>query len=193
MMGLGSRHAPESSLNYSGSTFLTRLLYTTIPSKAYKAKADKNVLLSLFQHWGSDLLQLFEQGMEVMLDNRRTKLFLVPVGCKGDWPALVQMGQLTRHFGHMAKKGGAQTKGICHLCAAGMEGVPWHEFGATASWHLHQDELPKAWHPNRPSPLLCLALNPDAPETFFKIDLFHTCHKGIFADLAASAAVTILD
>ena len=97
-----------------------------------------------------------------MLDNRRTKLFLVPVGCKGDWPAFVQMEQLMRHFGHMAKKGGAQIKSICHLCAAGMEGVPWHEFGVTASWHLYQDELPKlgtrTGHPRCSAWLLTLTL-----------------------------------
>ena len=155
LLGLGSRRGEQ--LNYLGSTFLTRLLYTTMPAKYYKKKK-KVILTSLFQHWSDDMLEMFETGAVVKIQKTRQRIFMVPLACKGDWPALIQMGQLNRHFGHVAKKGGRQINGICHLCSAGMDGFDWHDFGANASWHLNQEEIPKPWNERRPSPLLRLAM-----------------------------------
>ena len=183
VLGMGSTRAGE--LNFKGSTALTRILYTTIPSSTYKGKKGKTVLLDLFQHWAKDLQAMFDVGVRVNIDGCPQQLFMVPIACKGDWPALVQAGQLCRHFGNVAKRGGEQKNGMCHLCAAGLPGFDWHHFGATARWHLNADPVPEPW--KQRSPLLCLAMVPEFRERWFKIDLFHTCHKGCFCDLAASA------
>ncbi|CAE7252176.1 unnamed protein product, partial [Symbiodinium necroappetens] len=191
VMGMGSKRG--TGLNFMGSTYLTRLLYTTIAAKAYKGKTKGAVLQSLFNSWTRDLLETFNSGVRVQIDNRPTQVYLVMIACKGDWPALVQCGSLTRHFGHVARGVGNNTKGICHLCKAGMPGFSFSEFGATARWYADTEPPPLPWNANRPPKMLPLVMSPDCPEKWFKIDIFHTCHKGCFSDLVSSAAVLLRD
>eukprot|EP00439_Symbiodinium_sp_Y106_P022881 s866_g2.t2 len=191
VLGLGSRRAPD--LNFTGSTFKTRLLYTTMPAKTYgKQTKKKEIIQSLFEAWARDLMTLFTDGFDYeTADGKVSKLFAACVGCKGDWPALNLAGNLERHFGRVEKEKASSRKpcpGICHLCRAGMPKYPWHEYGPKAKWNLDRGEVPAPWKPNNKPPLLTLCLNPRSPESFFKIDCFHTLHKGCFADLAASAA-----
>ena len=189
ILGLGSRRA--SDLNFIGSTFKTRLLYTTMPASTYGKKAKKQkIIATLFEAWTRDLMTLFTDGFDYeTADGKASKLFAACVGCKGDWPALNLAGNLERHIGRVEKAdAGKPCPGICHLCRAGMPKYPWHEFGPQAKWNLDRAEVPAPWKPRNTPPLLTLCLNPCSPESFFKIDCFHTLHKGCFADLAASAA-----
>ena len=189
-LGLGSRRGDD--LNFSGSTFKTRLLYSTLPAKSYGAnKMKQRILMSLFENWANDLMALFTHGVEYTTSTGKvTKLYASCIGCKGDWPALKLAGSLTRHFGRAEKTSSGQQNGICHLCKAGMPGFGWHEYGPKASWNIDRAAVPLPWKPTQTSPLVRLAMDPTRPEQFLKIDSFHTLHKGCFADLASSAIVS---
>ena len=188
-MGAGSRRG--SDMNYTGPSMLTRMLFTTIGAKQLKMKKNskQQILNGLFQAWAQELRSLFEDGLLLKVNGRPTRIYLVPIASKGDWPALVQCGSLQRHFGHATKKGGQQKNGVCHLCKAGMQGMAWHDFGTNAEWYVTRHEAPLPWKVNDPPPLSALILNPVDPSSWFQVDLFHTCHKGVFSDLTASAAV----
>ena len=188
VIGLGSKRA--DGLNFLGSTFKTRLLYSTMPAKTH-SKQKNEILESLLDCWARDLETLFTEGVEYTKpDGTTSRIYGVCLACKGDWPALKLAGNLTRHFGRLQMKESAKAAGICHLCMAGVAGIPWHEHGPNAKWLLDKKDSPLPWKCKAPPPLLLLYKNPSFPQSFFKIDIFHTLHKGCFADLAASATVS---
>ena len=105
---------------------------------------------------------------------------------KGDWPALVKLGQITRHHGREAK----DSVGICHLCAAGQTNFDFNLFGYNDLVASRTDDLP--W--DTPSPLTAtIPQDRTKLPMFYKVDIFHTCHKGVMADLCANAIVTLFD
>ncbi|CAJ1373736.1 unnamed protein product [Effrenium voratum] len=103
---------------------------------------------------------------------------------KGDWPALCKLGQLTRHF-LRNKSGEGKMVGICHMCKAGQRDQAWHITDEQHMDTLHQDAgVP--W--TTPSPFTrIIPQDPDKKPEFYRVDLFHTLHKGVFGDVAANA------
>ena len=114
-------------------------------------------------------------------------LYLVPLAMKGDWPALVKCGELKRH--HLrdvsTKSSGA---GICHLCLGGQESIEWHDDSYNNMKRMRID-CPPPWS-NEPHLLRHLPVGEPYKHFFFRIDLFHTLHKGVFGDIAANAIAT---
>ena len=122
---------------------------------------------------------------QVCLKDVSTPLYVCCIGLKGDWPALTKLGNLVRHHGREAHvKDGL---GICHLCAAGQRGHDFHKFGYDEMLRSRTAELP--W--SKPSSLVSvIPQSPSKLEKFFKIDVFHSCHKGVMGDICANAIVT---
>lgn len=113
-------------------------------------------------------------------------LYFTLVGFKGDWPALVKLGHLNRHHGRDAK----ESAGICHLCRAGQPGFDFNEFSFESMLAARTGDLP--W--DVPSPLTSVVpQDPTQLPKFYKVDIFHTCHKGVMADLCANAIVALFD
>ncbi|CAK9112297.1 unnamed protein product [Durusdinium trenchii] len=158
--------------------------------KKGKKEANPKPLLRLVDHLATELRMLFEQGLDVHFEGALQRIWLVPIAFKGDWPALVKIGQLNRH--HLrdtpTKEGG---HGICHLCKGGMPSNAWHDvsFGNMTKM---RSELPMPWQ-REPGIVSNLALGDAYEHLFFRIDLFHTCHKGVMADAGANAVLALVD
>ena len=146
-----------------------------LTKKAYRLK-------KLVAALAKELQFLFTDGVEIDWHGRRLRVFFACLGMKGDWPALTKLGQLERH--HL--RDGAKQVGICHLCKAGMPNYPWHHSSFVELQRMHQD-TPIPW--TQPSSLLEVPQDWTRPETFYRIDVFHTFHKGIAGDLCANAIV----
>ena len=179
VLGAGSRRGDD--LNFSGSTYTNRMLYSVLKTSLYAKQ--KVVLYKLLQHWSDDWSQAFKDGISVRHNNIRVLLYPIVLGLKGDWAGLVKMGRLTRHFGRDAPLS-SSPPGVCHLCKAGQLGYPWHENDVNAAWLL--DPSPEASDPwATPSPLMSIPSGGGG--RFYLVDIFHTLHKGVYGDFAASA------
>ncbi|CAE7252654.1 unnamed protein product [Symbiodinium sp. CCMP2456] len=186
--GRGSRKSSSAStgINFTGSTYCTRFLYSVLLARTYARK--KKILYDLLEHWKEDLNDCYQNGIEIDGVPGLSKVWPVVINCKGDWPALTKAGRLTRHHLRDAPVSDSPP-GICHLCRAGQKNFPWNEFGSKARW-LHADN-PLPW--TVASPLAQLPQDRGNIAGFYCIDLFHAAHKGVFGDYAASAMVTLMD
>ena len=183
ILSKGSRRAAD--LNTGGSTYLTRALYSVLRVQLYSKK--KQVLYKLLESWADDWHSAFFDGIEITVSKRVHRLYPIVLGLKGDWQGLIKIGRLTRHFLRDAPLN-PHPVGVCHLCQAGRVGFPWHHNDVDAAWLADVDpegDLP--WL--QPSPLLKIP-HSSGPQ-FFLIDIFHTLHKGIYGDFAASALVPV--
>ena len=106
------------------------------------------------------------------------------LGVKGDMPFLAKSGNLVRHWLRAARKdNAADPAGVCWLCMAGKAGVPFEDFNQNCLWSVTPATSPwcerpvllRLWHPE------------NAPEAFFKPDIWHNFHGGAGADFIASA------
>lgn len=136
---------------------------------------------SIFIKWGYFGAKLGVQ-YEVLLNGIPTDLHICVLGLKGDWPALTKLGCLTRHHGREASvKDGA---GICHLCLAGQRGHEFHIFDYTK---MKASRAPD-WPWTKPSSLTTvIPQSPTQLDRFYKVDVFHTGHKGVMGDICANA------
>ena len=183
VMGKGSSRSAE--LNFCGSTYLTRILWSVMQARLY-AKS-KLPLYALLQVLAQECTDAFNNGLDITLNQRTHRIRLVVLGLKGDWPALTKLGRLTRHHLRDAPKA-ENPPGICHLCLAGQSLFPWHVCSPDAAWleTIGADPLP--W--TIPSPLANIPQDKSDRASFYLIDLFHTVHKGVFCDIAGSAIVS---
>ena len=168
-------------LNMDGSTYKTRMLYTIMRKKSYGKKSE--VLLKLIQSWAADHAAALE-GVHVMYEDTMVSLKLIPMGLKSDWAAMAKLGQLGRSFYHDSIPFG---KGICHLCLGNTETC--HEW-TTETWKTTMGDCyypPWSVEPELVQ-WLCAAYENDWEKAaFFRLDLFHICHKDTMAELAGSA------
>ena len=185
--GTSKRKATETvpGVNYLGKSLVTRMLYSVMLARVYSGKKMKNKpLLKLVEHLALELRSAFYEGIPVNLTTACERVYLVPIGMKGDWAALVKCGQLVRH--HLrdvsAKKSGA---GICHLCLGGQESHNWFDISYD-NMEKMRDGAPPPWS-HEPAIVRHLPLGDPYKHHFFRIDVFHTLHKGVFGDIAANA------
>ena len=195
LLGKGTRKRKSTALipglNFKGKSLCTRLVYSVMMAHCYsgkKCKTKNYPLLKLVEHLSLELRQLFDNGVVVTFGGLSQKIWLVPIAFKGDWPALVKIGQLNRHhlrdttateFGH----------GICHLCQGGREGHKWNDVSLGNMTRMRMD-MPQPWQ-CEPALIRNLPMGDASYKPmFFKVDIFHTCHKGVMADAAANAIVS---
>ena len=162
-------------VNYVGHTFATRFVSIIVPKTAYEK--NHSVLHGLMDHFGQHLGDLFTQGVQGS-DGHVYRLCVI--GTKGDWPFLVKVGKLTRHFSTTVKRGNqrAPPKGVCHLCLAGTNEFPYEELGElNPSWEATMG-VREPWEA---TPLFLRHLPVDLahPATHFQGDPWHTIHLGI--------------
>ena len=179
--------ASESlKMNFTGNTFKTRQLFSVMVKKHYSK--DPTPLQKLLDIWSDDLRSLFTTGLRLRWKGGPEQTWRIAViGLKGDWPALDKLGRLYRHFRREAYPFG---QGICHLCMANTSICPsWHEHDfTTAPWVRTIATATKPFLDGKESCLtLKIPMEVNMKANFFLVDLFHTCHKGVHADLAGSA------
>ena len=146
---------------------------------------DDGPLHRLVDAWSADLAKAFWEGVQVAVDGGWQIVRLVAIGLKGDWPALVQLGRLTRHFRREAYPHG---QGICHLCMGNSAACPkWHQHNMqTAPWIQTMRDAPHPWTVES-SLTRVIPMEASQKPCFMLIDMFHTVHKGVHADLAGSS------
>ena len=189
VMGKGSRKRKAdkmtAGLNLLGNSLKTRMLFSVLLGRLYSGKKLQNrPLFALVNHLSMQLHALYDKGILVTIDGVKQKIFLVPLAMKGDWPALSKIGCLVRHHGRvtLATEAGM---GICHLCNGGVEGhEAWHNLSYDNMVSMHTD-VPLPWRKD-PAFVRHLPMDPAFKAEFFRIDVFHTCHKGLMADIAAN-------
>ena len=173
--------AEDLKMNFIGSTYRTRQLFSVLPKKLYSNNPD--VLHRLVDAWSADLARCFESGVEA----EGMQLRIAVIGMKADWPALVSIGKLDRHFRREAYPSG---KGICHLCMGNTSScATWHEVDfESAPWVASMQASTCPWKPGDESGLTRLIpMEPHLKPWFYLLDLFHTVHKGVHADLSGSS------
>ena len=179
VLAKGSRRAED--INLGGCTFLNRMLYSVLRVQCYNK--NKNVLYNLIQKWTDDWTEASQLGVSILVRGKRRLVFPVVLGLKGDWQGLVKVGRLTRSFLRNSPTN-PDPPGVCHLCRAGQKNYPWHRTDPEAPWLLDPNPLEDSpWR--QPSPLLQIPC--DARARFYMIDVFHTLHKGVAGDFAASS------
>eukprot|EP00439_Symbiodinium_sp_Y106_P026410 s5655_g3.t1 len=184
-MGFGISTADDAddamALNYTGNTYSTRFLFTVCTKRSY-SKKNKFVLDSILESLADELKDLFLNGVSLQVGKENMTMYVATIGLKGDWPVQARIGHLTRHF---SKKGVYKTSsksGFCHLCRAGETNYPPYDYTRNAAWRASY--LTRApWVTEGP---LCRIPQSTRKELMHKFDVFHTCHKGVFAELAGS-------
>ena len=187
VVGQGTRarksSASDPGSNLLGNSMQTRFLWSVMLSRAYSAAKGFAPLVKAFDALGQELAAAFD-GVQIENGGRVETVRLIVVGYKGNWPALTKAGSLQRH--HLRQvysdKPGA---GICHMCNADMDGFKnWQD----VSWVNMVRLKASTTLPWKKDPAFIARLNlPQAYKaSFYKVDLFHTCHKGLMPDIAAN-------
>lgn len=187
---LSSSKRDESELgtNMAGSSFVTRLVYSVMHVKLYRKQS--KVFDNLIASFALELQSAFEHGIPTVYGGDEVMLYPAVLFCKGDWPMLKKLGNLTRtHHQSLAKK--ANASGLCHLCMAGSTDFPdWHKC-VDATWmcpeSLDTPDLP--WRVESSLTSLATSDNIWCKTWFYRPDIFHTLHKGLMAELTGSALV----
>ena len=179
--------AEPIKLNFRGNTYKTRQLYSVMRKGIYNK--DATPLNDLVDAWSDDWSKCFS-GLDVQHEGATIRLRIAVLGLKADWPALSKIGRLDRNFAREAYPSG---KGLCHICMANSSQCPeWHHHDLTrAPWIATMSTAPLPWMPARESGLTAkIPMEQNRKASFYLIDIFHTCHKGVHADLAASGIDT---
>ena len=108
--------------NYKGHSFTTRFLAGMMLKADYVDEPEN--LDSLLEYICEDLAMLGDSGITVQGHHR---LWLAPLGNKGDWDYLAKAAHLNRTYRNCPKNPTSRTpdKPMCHLCMAGSAGYPY--------------------------------------------------------------------
>lgn len=181
------REARVQSMNYKGHPLCTRLLLGILPKEFYEA--DNECYFSLVERLCEDFSEMITDGVLGEDGKRYTAAVLF---CKGDLPFLHKVGRLWRSFYNAPKRESSarDCTGVCHLCDAGVAGVPYEDlsmeggwtltFGTTTPWTTYPELLQHCHHIR------------NFPATFFAFDPFHCFHLGEGRNLIANCMKMIL-
>ena len=167
----------EMHTNMKYHSFATRFLLSTMVKNVYRKNSEPLYRLA-------DAIA--EELLEVHLGKKRVTVFIALMAIKGDWPILAKLGKLERFFGRQTRTKASKPKGICHLCLAGQQDIPYHDTAASALWrqsYLRYDPY------KSPPPF---AILPTHGALMYRFDIFHTALKGVHAELAGSAIAGLL-
>ena len=178
-------------LNFLNHPELTRFMAFCALRETYSQ--DEKVLPDALQHLVTDFQFALRNGIDVRFGGQIICLRLCCLSTKGDWPWLIEAGNLTRHFRRAAKKDKSdrENSGLCHFCLAGMEQVPCSDASSSALW-IKTTQSAAALVPwDDPSPLLGLPADPHHKNMLFRPDLFHNWHLGMGQCFVASSIVIL--
>ena len=183
-------------LNYTGKTWSTQCMFATCTKKVYLTHT--NAIQDLIKVFSEDAEMLLKQGITGK-DGRR-HIRLVPLGTKGDLPALKVLSSAKRSFSNVPRSGSSKRgcKGICFLCDAGLEPdpgaggqmIPFEDVNDEAAWVATLHVNPP-WE-QMPELLSGLNLTQAQSMDFFKTDCWHNLHLGILKRFLGSSFVSII-
>eukprot|EP00438_Fugacium_kawagutii_P014316 Skav210897 [mRNA] locus=scaffold2900:2025:3689:+ [translate_table: standard] len=169
-------------VNFSGHTFLTRLVVSVCPKILYQSDPD------LFHNAMNKLAEQMKLLLDVGIRDPITGISwkFVILGIKGDMPYLQKIGRLKRSWNTGVKRGNQRRDppGVCHLCLAGCNRYPCEDTGHVPGW-LPTIGVRLPWDVT-PSMLRVLPHDESNPATYFQADLWHCIHLGIGKSFVAS-------
>ena len=195
--GRGRKRAREeptafttTGVNLLGHSLSTRFLFTAMSSEQYKH--NNAVFVGLVDKWGEQLSSLFDHGFQ----HEGTTWRVAVLGLTGDAPFLREAGLHNRSFSNMKKVQQSQKElpGICWLCAAGKDdGAPFEEVGLVHARWIQTTGAANHLPWDTPGPLLKhLAVDHTDLASFYRPDLFHILHAGVYKDFSASSLIYFL-
>lgn len=159
-------------LNFSGSSWLHRLLSAVLP----KMTRDEQALEDLLKCSATSAIKMMEEGVS---NGRGQQFFAVVLNVVGDWAWMVKSGCLNRSYQNVQKvplTARSQPKGICHQCLAGRPNIPFENFRTYGGDGEHPDWWPsmctESPFSRRPA-LLDIPYIPGEEPCFWSFDLFH--------------------
>lgn len=186
----------EMGLNFVGGTMSTQFLFGVMMKRTMNK--NPNALDELIKLFAADASALAHEGIVAPHGER---FWMLHINTKGDLPALIRMGKLTRTFWHISR--GASTRrpgdGICHLCKAGQEAnpatgavaLPFEDVSTSPIWENTMMHHP-AWN-ERPAILAGLPCDPGKESGFFSVDIWHNFHLGVAKHYVASSLVMVIE
>eukprot|EP00438_Fugacium_kawagutii_P031449 Skav200325 [mRNA] locus=scaffold1760:150800:168374:- [translate_table: standard] len=184
------KHRPYArmGLNYTESTYMTRMLTAVLP-KMYKDEVAFETIMEFVKDCALDVLR------NGVLSPHGPTHHMAVLHCSGDWAFLVKAGKLTRSFSCVEKRPrgiNSIPRGICHMCKAGQLNLPFEDFGRNPIWEPTMFEAGDSPFTARPV-LLGIPHEPSAEPGFFAYDLWHAFHLGLGKTFTASALALISD
>ena len=109
------------------------------------------------------------------------------LGLKGALKFHHQIGFLSQSYYDLGPKTDAS---ICHLCSAGVTGVPFEELADSPTWEstLH---FVQSWKDGFSPPLTIIPYDPMCTSALYRLDAFHCWKVGLGRDLTGSAVVIL--
>lgn len=140
-----------------------------------------------------DLRSFFENGVKVQVGGRSVCLRGAVTGIKGDMPWLIASGHLERHFRRQPKRGssGMSCPGICWLCLAGTENLPFTDLSKQPGWEATMASAASLTPWETLPPWLELPHQLSWPGWLWRPDIFHNWHLGTGKCFLASALVVL--
>ena len=170
------RRFVQHNLNFKGHSYTHRFLFGCMP-KAFFADDNEEVFTAFLGLAAEEASHMAVEG--AMHPRTGERHWFMTLGVTGDWPWLQRSGDLSRTFSHVQKKRNLRHPpvGICHLCKAGQNGIPFEQFQTRRPiWY---NTLFQQCPFNSPSPFLAVPHVADEFPSFFKFDVFHVWHLGL--------------
>lgn len=170
--------------NFMGHSYTTRYLLACLNKAAYNF-GNEYIFDEMMEVICGDLEFMATTGVRNRYNQR---YWMVMLHICGDWPFLGKSGNLTRTFNNITKKAGANRreapKGICHICRAGQDDVPYEQIQTRRPVWLQtvHTQNPFATDP----PFLRLDHVPNQAADIWTFDLFHSFHLGVGRNFVGS-------
>ena len=184
-------------LNYTGKTWSTQFLFSTMTKKVMEA--NPQAMDGLMTIFASDAKMLLEEGITDKSGNYR--VHLIHLGTKGDLPALRVLSGAKRSFSQVPRAASSKKPclGVCPLCDAGQElnpqlglpAIPYEDVNPTALWTTTLHTNPPWDTP--PTILEGLNLSTEDSMAFFLTDPWHNLHLGVLKRFIGSSMVAIVE
>lgn len=185
----------EQGLNFIGQTFSTQFLICTILRK--EANQHEGCIEEIVAKFTEDCAALASDGVR----HNGSTYWMIPLGTKGDLPALIKLGGFTRTFYNVPRRSSTKTPcgGICHLCLGGQEkndrtgatDIPYEDLNENPIWESTMNNV-DPWD-EIPNILQGIPTRPGALAEFFCLDIWHNFHLGAAKHWVASALVVIAE
>lgn len=183
----------EMRLNFIGSVEMTRFLCFAGLKETYSE--DPGLLFDAMEAIAENFNQALTSGLKVRCDGVACILRIAVIAVKGDWPFLIEAGNMVRHFRRAPKKGDSRVPpaGICHLCLAGQPGYPFSDVSDCPAFEKTMGSAAAQLWASEPSAFTrMLSTDPEDLGWLYRPDVFHNFHLGHGRYMVGSCFVVLL-
>ena len=180
----------QMRLNYAGNTHTHRFITGALP----KMTKDNVAYQDLMRAISEDICDLTHKGIT---DSEGNRFYAVCLQVVGDWQFLAKCGNLSRSFANVEKRPrgvSSVCRGICHLCKAGQQDVPFEDFrpGDVPKWKQTLFTEP-GWDRDKVPAMACIPHILHCPEAIFAYDMWHCYHLGVAKTFLAGVLALMSD